>query len=111
MQRKLQKRNEELSFGESNFRSLPGAYLSCFGKKGTKEPTQGRMLEARNLSGRGENHTFYPGFEPPSPENPSRPLRAEETLSSRFCYPPASPVVVFFIRLLPWGKKYPPQER
>ena len=41
MQRKLQKRNEELSFGESNFRSLPGAYLSCFGKKGTKEPTRG----------------------------------------------------------------------
>ena len=45
MQRKLQKRNEELSFGESNFRSLPGAYLSCFGKKGTKEPTRGERRE------------------------------------------------------------------
>ena len=60
-----------------------GAYLSCFGKKGTKEPTQGRMLTTKPFGSADRVDSFYPGFEPPSPENLSRPLRVRLALSDR----------------------------
>ena len=62
-----------------------GAYLSCFGKKGTKEPTQGRMLTTKPFGSADRVDSFYPGFEPPSPENLSRPLRVSLALSGRLC--------------------------
>ena len=53
------------------------------GKKVTKEPTQGRMLTAKSIESAEQVDHLYPDFEPPSPENPSRPLRVIEMLSSR----------------------------
>ena len=54
------------------------------GKKITKEPTQGRMLTAKSIGTTDQAGHLYPDFEPPSPKNPSRPLRVNEMLSSRY---------------------------
>ena len=46
------------------------------------------MLTAKPFDFADKVVIFCPGFEPPSPENPSRPLRVKETLSSRLLYIP-----------------------
>ena len=46
------------------------------------------MLTAKPFDFADKVVRFYPGFEPPSPESPSRPLCVKETLSSRLLYIP-----------------------
>ena len=41
------------------------------------------MLTAKSIDLAANIDLFYPDFEPPSPENPSRPLRVIEMLSIR----------------------------
>ena len=83
--------------GESQKDRLPVLWGVTFlaGKKVTKEPTQGRLLTAKPFAFAEIVVALYPDFELPSPENPSRPLRANKMLSSRF-YPPASPGDILF---------------
>ena len=45
------------------------------------------MLTAKPFVPADKVVPIYPGFEPPSPENLSRPLRAKEMLSGRLCSP------------------------
>lgn len=55
------------------------------------------MLTAKPFDFADKVVRFYPGFEPPSPESPSRPLRVKETLSSRLLYiPPVKPGDMLF---------------
>ena len=42
------------------------------------------MLTANSFESAEQVDPCYPDFEPPSPENPSRPLRVNEKLNSRF---------------------------
>ena len=46
------------------------------------------MLTAKPFDFADKVVRFYPGFEPPSPESPSRPLRVKEMLSSRILHIP-----------------------
>ena len=58
-------------------RIIRDVFISCFPhKKRTKESGWGEALTAKSFVTALANQPFYPNFEPPSPQTPSRPLSA-----------------------------------
>ena len=50
-----------------------GAFLSCFGKKGSKEADSGAALTVKSFDTSAYIVSFYPDFKPPAPKDPTRP--------------------------------------
>lgn len=63
--------------------SLPGAWLSCFGTKVSKEADLGEALTVKAIDTAFLVVPSYPDFKLPFPKYPSRPLRVSLTLGGR----------------------------
>ena len=44
------------------------------------------MLTAKSIDIADKLENYYPDFEPPSPKDPSRPLRVSQKLRNRFLF-------------------------